>query len=207
MKKLLLIGALFLVVMYPSVVLAGNVYWNSSANLYSEPNKLPKAKGNANINYSTTEDKWLITLKFSGLIKNKPYIFQISAQDQLWIKYDIPVISDKSGNITLIDYRISDLDAQKGYGPRYPDGIGYFLNGISYSEYDQTHISPYTGLPYAGYTILRLLDLSGDSGGIKLIDLEPTSATNPFLPAYPKATMVMRAREDGYRAELTFTAP
>ena len=186
MKKLLLISDLFLVVMYPSMVLAGNVYWNSSANLYSEPNKLPKAKGTASINYDAS--KWTITLKFSGLLKNKPYIFQISAQDQLVNKIDKDVTSDKSGNIDM-QYTIDNLD-----------DTFQNIRPSPYSTYDAPN-------NYFGYTILRLLDLTGASGGIKLADLEPTSATNPFLPTYPKATMVMRAREDGYRAELTFTEP
>jgi hypothetical protein len=203
MKKLLLISALFLVVMYPSMVLAGDVYSNSKATLYSEPNKLPKAKGDANIVYSSAKHEWTITVNFSGLIRSNDYIFQISAQDQLWIKYDIPIKSDKSGNITNFVTKIQDLDTQiQESGPYMPSGTQYFLPDISYSAYDATH-DPV----YKGYTILRLLDLSGASGGIKLTSLEPTSATNPFLPAYPKATMVMRAREDGFRAELTFTAP
>jgi len=206
MKKLLLISALFLVVLYPTVVLAGNVYYNANATLYSEPNKLPKAKGTANINYSATDHKWTVTLDFSGLVKNKDYIFQISAQDQLWIKYDIPFTTDKSGSKSF-STTIADLDAQyQEFGP-YLNDITYFLPDISYSAYDATHFHPGTTIPYTGYTILRLLDLSGASGGIKLTSLEPTSATNPYLPAYPKATMVMRAREDGYLAALVFTAP
>jgi len=185
------------------MVFAGNVYYNSSATLYNEAKftkpGLNGAKGTASIRYNAVADNWAITLKCSGLIKNKDYIFQISAQDQLWIKYDISVKSDKSGNINF-SKTISDLDNQyQQYGP-YLNDVTYFLPNISYSQHDADE-------GWTGYTILRLLDLSGASGGMKLTDLEPTSATNPFLPAYPNATMVMRAREDGYLAELTFTAP
>ena len=187
MKKLLLISALFLVVMYPSMVLAGDVYYNASATFYNESFKL-KATGSANIRYNATDHKWTITLNFSGLMKNKSYIFNISAQDQLMKKYDINVTSDKSGSInkTIV---INDLD----------DPIKGFKN-IPYSQHDIDE-------GWFGYTILRLLDLTGVSAGIKLADVEPTSATNPYLPTYPKATMVMRARQDGASGLgiLTFT--
>jgi len=174
MKKLLLISALFLVVMYPSMVLAGNVYYNASATFYNESFKL-RATGTANISYNATTN-WTITMNFSGLMKNKGYVFNISAQDQLNVRYDIPVTSDKSGNVNKI-ITITDLDS-------------IFPNDIPYSQHDKDE-------EWSGYTILRLLDLTGTSAGITLKGVEPTSATNPYLPAYPKATMVMRAREDG----------
>jgi len=56
------------------------------------------------------------------------------------------------------------------------------------------------------YSIVRLLDMSGESGGIILSDVELTTETNPYLPGNPFATMVMRAREDGY-GSLVFSQP
>lgn len=52
------------------------------------------------------------------------------------------------------------------------------------------------------YTILRIIDLTGESGGILLSTLEPPEE-NPYAN-YPNATMVMRAREDGAYGSLIF---
>ena len=64
---------------------------------------------------------------------------------------------------------------------------------------------------YVGYTILRLLDLEGESGGKLLTpDLEPNGEypdDNPYCEEYPDATMVMRARQDGIYGLLEFLEP
>ena len=57
------------------------------------------------------------------------------------------------------------------------------------------------------YSIVRILDMSGESGGIILSNVEPTTATNPYLPNNPSATMVMRAREDRVYGSLVFSQP
>jgi hypothetical protein len=184
MKRLALVSALFLVVLYPTIVLAGDIFSTANADFYNESFKL-KATGTASISFEN--NKWMIALNFSGLMKNKEYVFNISAQDQLKVRYDIPVTSNKLGNINQ-SFTITDLVTN-------PDA---FINGnVPYSQHDiDEH--------FVGYTILRLLDLSGASAGIKLTSLEPTSETNPYLPTYPKGTMVMRARQDNERGTLTF---
>lgn len=178
MKKLMLISLLILVVMYPAIVLAGNVYLNANGVFYNESNKLPKAKGTANIIYNNDSNEWTVTIDFSGLLKNQSYIFQFGLQGELVTNYDYSFTSDRTGKFKNT-FVIDDLD-------------GIFteetFDELGYGE---------------GYTILRLIDLSGKSGGMVLKDFEPTCETNPYC-AYPKATMVMRAREDGYRGSLIF---
>jgi len=61
-----------------------------------------------------------------------------------------------------------------------------------------------TKLGQETYSIVRLLDMSGESGGMLLTELQPTD--NPYSGS-PNATMVMRAREDGLYGSLVFTQP
>lgn len=198
MKKLLIISALFFVVISTSITIAGDIYWNSDASFYNQSTKLRKATGTASVSYSYISDEWTITLAFSGLLKNKAYIFQIGVQDQLEQRYDINVTSNKSGNINET-ITIGDLDTHSDAD------ILTGIENISYPPYDTNPEHP-----SYGYTIFRLLDLSGTSGGLKLTNCEPNGEEpdgNPYYPSYPKATMVMRAREDGALGSLTFSQP
>lgn len=61
-----------------------------------------------------------------------------------------------------------------------------------------------TRLNQTTYSIIRLLDMSGESGGMLLTELQPTD--NPYSGDV-NATMVMRAREDGLYGSLVFTPP
>jgi len=196
MKRLVLIGLLVLVVIIPALVFAGDVYSPKvKATFYNEAKYtspgLTGAKGIATITYSSSEHKWTISMSFSGLLKNHDYIFQISAQDQLMKRIDISVRSDKTGKINTLR-TLNNLDS-------YDDaGLGGFKNE-PYSQYDIDN-------GFFGYTILRFIDLSGESGGIVLADLDPETDPylNEYLSYYPNASMVMRAREDGYRGSLIF---
>jgi hypothetical protein len=197
MKKLILATLIVLVAIFPSVVVAGNIYWNANATFHNDARftkpKLPRAEGTATITCIDTGNgthEWNVMLKFSGLLKNYSYIFQFGVQDQLRDKYDCyPVTTDKRGKIDET-ITITDLDSTFG--------------NISYPPLDP-------GLGYVGYTILRLLDLEGESGGKLLTpDLEPNNEPpdeNPYYAEHPNATMVMRARQDGIYGLLEFLAP
>lgn len=200
MKKLILATLIVLVAFFPSVVVAGNIYWNANATFYNDARftkpKLPRAEGTATITCIDTGNgnhEWNVTLVFSGLLKNYSYIFQFGVQDQLRDKYDCyPVTTDKRGKIDET-ITITDLDS--------------FID-------NDTHYLPVEHNPwpdYKGYTILRLLDLEGESGGKLLTpDLEPNGEEpdeNPYYGEHPNATMVMRARQDGIYGLLEFLAP
>ncbi|MBM3240935.1 hypothetical protein FJZ31_32030 [Candidatus Poribacteria bacterium] len=160
---------LALIVMFPSAVLAGSVYSNAKATFYNDAKfttpGLPSAKGTATISYTANPKKWTVSVNISGLLKNHAYIFNISQIDQLLIRYDSNVTTDKSGKLKTT-FVISDLDSA-----------------------------------LLDYNILRIIDLTGESGGLLLSELQPTD--NPYS-AYPNATMVMRAREDGMYGSLIF---
>jgi hypothetical protein len=206
MKKLILTSLAILMAIFPSVVLAGNIYWNANAAFHNDARftkpKLPRAEGTATITCSKLDNGddhiWEVTLKFSGLLKNYSYIFQFGVQDQLLNRYDYPVTTDKRGKIDMT-FTIEDLDStfkNESYPPLDPE------------------------LGYVGYTILRLLDLEGESGGKLLTpDLEPNEEEPDYNPyclgldpnspdcEYPNATMVMRARQDGIYGMLEFLEP
>ena len=184
MKKLMLITIIALLASSPFVAHAGDIYLNATAFFhndaeYAKPG-LPAAVGTATITcitISNTEHQWTIALKFSGLRRSYGYVFQFGVLDQLRDRYDCPVTSNKKGAIDTT-FTIDDLD----------DPVFGFHN-ILYPplEYD------------VGYTILRLLDLNGKSGGRPLTSLEPNNEypdENPYYEEHPKATMVMRARQD-----------
>jgi len=178
MKKLILFGFLVLTVLIPSTAFAGWVYSPTvKATFYNEAKftnpGLKSAKGSATIKYS--ESKWTVSINFSGLLKNQQYKFQFGLQGQMVPYYDIDFLADNKGN-AVKDFYIYDLD------DTFPENI---YDNLGYGK---------------GYTILRLIDFSGKSGGMLLDDLEPDD--NPY--AGTPATMVMRAREDGYRGSLIF---
>ena len=205
MKKLILTTLIVLIGISPFAALAGDIYWNAKATFLNDARftkpKLPRAEGTATITCIDTGNgnhEWNVTLKFSGLLKNYSYIFQFGVQDQLRDKYDCyPVTTDKRGKIDEI-ITIKDLDDT--------------FENISYPPLDPD-------LGYVGYTILRLLDLEGESGGKLLTDLEPNDEEpddNPYCECpecnppdcqYPNATMVMRARQDGIYGLLEFLEP
>ena len=189
MKKLLLISVLILMIVFPSVVFAGNIYWKATASFNNAASTLPNAKGSAIITPTKLSDntyKWTVTISFSGLLKNYNYIFQFGVQDQLLNIYDYSAKTDKTGKISKT-FVIYDL----------------------YPTFDNIRYEPLVHNPDVGYTILRLLDLNGSSGGILLTSLEPNNEypdDNPYSQ-YPNATMVMRARQDGAYGSLVFTQP
>lgn len=193
MKKLILTSLIVLMAISPFAALAGDVYWNANATFYNDARftkpKLPRAEGSASIIYDNVNDKWTVTLKFSGLLKKYDYEFQFGVQDQLVNRYDHTVTTDARGNIDET-FTITDLDLT--------------FENIIYPPY-----APHN--PYVGYTILRLLDLYGKSGGKLLTpDLEPNGEEpeeNPYYAEYPNATMVMRARQDGIYGLLEFVEP
>ncbi|HGJ67065.1 TPA: hypothetical protein ENS27_17025 [bacterium] len=183
MKRLILIVLLVLVVMIPNLVFAGNVYSPTvKATFYNEAKYtspgLTGAKGSATITYSN--GIWNVSMNFSGLLKKQAYIFQFGLQGQLVPYYDISFTTDKTGKFANTFY-INDLDDV------FPNG---FVDILGYA---------------GGYTMLRLIDLSGKSGGMLLDSLEP-DGNSPDDDPYEgtPATMVMRAREDGYRGSLIF---
>jgi hypothetical protein len=192
MKKIVLISILILMIVFPSVVFAGNIYWKASATFNnSAGSTLPSAKGSATITPTKLGDgtyKWTVTISFSGLLKNYGYIFQFGVQDQLLNVYDYPVATDNKGKIskTFVIYNL-------------------------YPTFDNLRYEPLVHNPDVGYTILRLLDLNGSSGGILLTPtLEPNNEypdDNPYYLQYPNTTMVMRARQDGAYGSLVFSQP
>ncbi len=199
MKKLILTTLIVLVAISPSVALAGNIYWNANATFYNDARftkpKLPRAEGTATITCIDTGNdthEWTVTLKFSGLLKKYNYEFQFGVQDQLLNRYDHTVTTDARGKIDET-FTITDLDS--------------FID-------NDTHYLPEEHNPwpdYKGYTILRLLDLEGESGGKLLTPgLEPNGEEpdeNPYYGEHPNTTMVMRARQDGIYGLLEFLEP
>jgi hypothetical protein len=166
---------LALIVMFPSAVLAGSVYYNATATLYNDAKftkpGLPGAKGTATISYTANPTKkWTVSVNISGLLKNHAYTFNISLQDQLLTRSDREVTTDKYGKLKTT-FGISDLDTV-----------------------------------FQDYSIVRIIDLTGESGGILLSTLEPPEE-NPYYSISPNATMVMRAREDGAYGLLKFYPP
>jgi len=194
MKKLTLTTLIILMAVSPFVALAGDIYLSAKATFHNDAKftspGLRTARGTATITYSET-DKWTVTLKFSGLLKNYNYVFQFGVQDQLLNRYDCPVTTDARGRIN-ITFPITNLNSKID---------------------NDTHYLPEEHNPwpdYKGYTILRLLDLEGESGGKLLTDLEPNNEPpddNPYAEEYPNATMVMRARQDGIYGLLEFLKP
>jgi hypothetical protein len=201
MKKIVLISVLILMVVFPSVVFAGNIYWKASATFNNAAGStVPNARGSATITPTKVSDtayKWTVTISFSGLLKNYNYIFQFGIQDQLLNVYDYPVATDKNGKISKT-FVIYDLDS--------------IFQNIQYPPVEHNPLPA-----YVGYTILRLLDLNGTSGGIFLSTitdpnggLEPNNEEpndNPYYLQYPNAKMVMRARQDGAYGSLVFSQP
>jgi hypothetical protein len=206
MKKPMLTTLTILLAISPFVALAGDIYWNAKATFHNDAKftspGLQTARGTATITYNET-DKWTVTLKFSGLLKNYNYVFQFGVQDQLLNRYDyyLPA-TDARGRINMT-FTIENLD--------------------SFTDND-THYLPEEHNPwpdYKGYTILRLLDLEGKSGGKLLTSLEPNEEDpddNPYCVCpdpdcdpvdceHPNATMVMRARQDGKFGSLEFLKP
>jgi len=179
MKKLVLISILILMVVFPSVVFAGNATWNAKATFYNESTL--NAGGTVDITYNSKSKEWTISLNITGLKESHNYIFNISLEDQLMIRADYPVSSGSDGNLSSI-LKVKDVVSQ---------------------------LTSTAGRKQSTYSIVRILDMSGDSGGLVLSsdNLEPTPETNPYLPGNPFATMVMRAREDGIYGSLAFTQP
>jgi hypothetical protein len=192
MKKLVLISVLILMIVFPSIVFAGNIYYNASAT-FNNTGSMVNAIGSATITPTRLSDgtyKWTVTISFSGLLKNYNYIFQFGVQDQLLNIYNYPVTTDNKGKVSKT-FVITNLDS--------------VFQNIQYLPVEHNPLPD-----YIGYTILRLLDLKGRSGGILLTNCEPNSEepdVNPYYPQYPNATMVMRARQDGAYGILTFTQP
>ena len=179
-------------VVFPSVVFAGNIYYNATATFHNDARStVPSAKGSATITPTKLSDgtyKWTVTISYSGLLKNYDYIFQFGIQDQLLNRYDYSVTTDNKGKISKT-FPIYDL----------------------YPTFDNIRYDPLVHNPDVGYTILRLLDLNGTSGGILLTPtLEPNNEypdDNPYYLQYPNAKMVMRARQDGAYGSLVFSQP
>jgi hypothetical protein len=193
MKKLILTSLIVLMAISPLAALAGDIYLNANATFYNDAKftkpKLPRAEGTATITYDNTNHQWTVTLKFSGLLKKYSYIFQFGVQDQLLNRYDcLPVTTDARGKIDET-ITITGLDSK--------------IQNIQYPPVEHN--------PDVGYTILRLLDLQGESGGKLLTpDLEPNGEEpdeNPYYDKHPNATMVMRARQDGIYGLLEFLEP
>ena len=196
MKKLVLISVLVLIIVFPSVVFAGDIYWKATATFNNSAGSTVYARGSATITPTQLSNgtyKWTVTISFSGLLKNYDYIFQFGIQDQLRDKYDYntPIKTDKNGKISKT-FVIYDLDS--------------IFQNIQYPPFEHNPLPA-----YVGYTILRLLDLNGSSGGILLTPtLEPNDEypdDNPYYNDHPNATMVMRARQDGIYGKLVFTQP
>jgi hypothetical protein len=204
MKKLILTSLAILMAISPFAALAGDIYWNAKATFHNDAKftdpGLRTAKGTATIICTGTDNgdhEWTVTLKFSGLLKNYNYEFQFGVQDQLVNRYDHTVTTDARGKIDKA-FTITDLDNT--------------FENISYPPLDPE-------LGYVGYTILRLLDLEGESGGKLLTSLEPNDEEpddNPYCVCpdcelsdceYPNAIMVMRARQDGRYGSLSFSQP
>ncbi len=207
MKKLILTGLIVLMAISPLAALAGDIYLNARATFHNDAKftkpKLPRAEGTATITCIDTGNgnhKWNEMLEFSRLLKNYSYIFQFGVQDQLLNRYDCPVTTDARGKINET-FTITDLDSK--------------IQNIQYPPVEHNPLPD-----YKGYTILRLLDLEGESGGKLLTpDLEPNDEEpddNPYcecldpnspLCEYPNATMVMRARQDRIYGLLEFLEP
>ena len=193
MKKLVLTTLIILVAISPFEVFAGNIFSDADAEFYNDAAyKLPNATGTASITVTSNDDTytWTVTINFSGLLPNYSYIFQFGVQDQLRDRYDYNIETDASGNIDE-QFVIDDLD-----------------NTFQNIQYPPEEHNP---LPdYVGYTILRLLDLKGKSGGIRLKRSEPNNEypdDNPYKKGNPRATMVMRARQDCLLGKLVFANP
>jgi len=180
MKKLVLISILTLMIVFPSVVFAGNATWNAKATFWNESTLYPNAGGTADITYNSKSKEWTISLNITGLLANHDYIFNISLENQLMIRADY-LVHSTDGNLSSV-LKVKDVVSQ---------------------------LTSTAGRKQSTYSIVRILDMSGDSGGLVLSsdNLEPTPETNPYLPGNPFATMVMRAREDGIYGSLAFTQP
>jgi len=175
MKKLVLISILILMIVFPSVVFAGNATWNAKATFYNESTL--NAGGTVDITYNSKSKEWTISLNITGLLANHDYIFNISLENQLMIRADY-LVHSTDGNLSSV-LKVKDVVSQ---------------------------LTSTAGRKQSTYSIVRLLDMSGNSGGMLLSDVEPTSATNPYID-HSNATMVMRAREDGIYGSLVFTPP
>ncbi len=204
MKKLILTSVIVLIAVFPFAALAGNIFWNANATFYNDAKftkpKLPRAEGTANITYNNAKHEWTVKLKFSGLLKKYNYEFQFGVQDQLVKGYNRTVKTNARGEIDET-FTIDNLDSE--------------FENISYPPLEHNPEPD-----YVGYTILRLLDLEGESGGKLLTpDLEPNGEEpddNPYCVCpdcnppdceYPNATMVMRARQDRIYGLLEFLEP
>jgi hypothetical protein len=170
MRKFRLIGLLILIAVVPSVVLAGNIYWNATADFGNESEIYTSAWGEASVSYSKGE--WAVNVEFTNLKPSCNYIFQFGIQNQLANRADYPITSDGSGNIG-VQWTMTDLVEKLGKRQ---------------------------------YSIIRIIDPTGYSGGMLLDALEP-DGNKPEDDPYEgtPATMVMRAREDGYSGLLLFS--